>query len=235
MIDFEAAETEQVTIELRYQPAYTLWDESGKIWTRLRDRFPDLKMNAALPQQQVFESTQLRMAIELEAFRVTARNPKAEVSAAEAAQEMLEICSKYLRLAAFSRVGFRVVRLIAMPTLQEATTKALELLPNHLPEPIAETASVKAFNALLRHETDSQGLLASVRGEERRIQINLPWEMSPRLSSALTKQLENEYVIIFDSDYYTVGTTERESLNIKEWARLADRYIRRYWKGVLKV
>jgi hypothetical protein len=234
MIDFEDAETESVTIELRYPQALPLWDDSGKIWTRLRDSFPELKLNTAVPQQQIFESAQLRMVVELEAFRVTARNPKAEIRVAEAAQEMLETCSKYLHLSAFSRLGLRSIKVIKAPSSQDATAEALKMLPHHLPDSVAKSSKVMTFNASLRHETETLGLLASIRGEERELKAVFPWEVSYRLTPALTKQMEKEYVIVFDSDYFTVGTTERESLDITEWARQADRYIKKYWQGVLK-
>ena len=234
MSAFEDSRTESVTIELRYPPAFTLWDDSGKIWTRIKDRFPELRMNTAMPLQQIFESPQFRIFIELEVFRVTARNPKPEISAAGAAQEMLETCSKYLNLSVFSRLGFRQIRALKTPSLQDATAHALQMLPNHLRGSVAKSAKVTSFNAGLRHETETVGLLAAIRGEEREFKATFPWEVSDRLTPELTKQLGKEYVLIFDSDYYTVGTTERESLNIAEWARQAERYIRKYWEGVLE-
>jgi hypothetical protein len=233
MIDFEESQTESVTVEVRYPPALSLWDDSGKLWTRLVDRYPDLKWNTALPQQQIFESDQFQMVVELEAFRVIARNPKPQSNAVEAAEAMLEACTRYLHLSALSRLGYRVISTIKLPTMKDVTANALTLLPNHLPASVAGAAKVTAFHAGLRHETETLGLLGVIRGEEREIKANFPWEYRDRLMPAVRKHLEKEHLLVFDTDYYTIGTTERESLSVAEWARQAERYIKKYWKGVL--
>ena len=46
-------------------------------------------------------------------------------------------------------------------------------------------------------------------------------------------QLGKEHVVLIDSDYYTVGAVERDSLNLLEWSRQAERAIKKFWKGVL--
>ena len=132
MIDYDEFPTESATVELRYPQAPLLWDETGRIWNHLRNRFPELKMTGGVPNQRTFESVNLRTVTELEALRVQCRGPKPEIRVAEVAQEMFEICSKRLQLALITRLGFRLIKVRKFPNISEAVTHARFFVPPQL-------------------------------------------------------------------------------------------------------
>ena len=154
MIDYDEFPTESVTVELRYPQAPLLWDETGRIWNYLRNRFPELKIANGVPNQQVFESLNLRTVTELEAMRVQCRGPKPEIRAAEVAQEMFEVCSKRLQLTLVTRLGFRVIKVRKFPTISEAVSHARFIVPPQISEAVDESAKVTALQVGFKHESD---------------------------------------------------------------------------------
>jgi hypothetical protein len=234
MREYDDFQTEQVTVELRYPPAVLLWDESGKIWNQILGRFPELKPVTLVPNQQIFESVHLRVSTELEALRVLARGPKAEGRGAEIAQAMLEICLKPMNIWSFSRVGLRVIKSRKFATIHDATADTFAMLPERMTRSLRDNSRVTALNVGYRQETEVAGLIAGLRAEEREIKVNFPWEISSRVSHELAKQFDKENVVIIDSDYYTIGATQAESLNVLEWSRQGERFIKRFWKEVLE-
>jgi hypothetical protein len=234
MTEYDDFQTEQVTVELRYPAAVLLWDETGKIWSQVLGHFPELKPVTLVPNQQIFESVHLRVSTELEALRVLARGPKPEIRGAEVAQALFEICSKRLNLWTFNRIGLRVIRSRKFATIREATADALLLLPDRITRSLRESAQITALNVGLRQETDVAGLIAGVRAEEREIKVNFPWEVANRVPEELAKQFTKENVVIIDSDYYTIGATQAESLNLVEWSKQGERFIKKFWKEVLQ-
>src|SRR5438552_560742 len=43
-----------IAFEMRFPPAYRLWDASGRIWSNALERWPDLKLREAQPNQTRF-------------------------------------------------------------------------------------------------------------------------------------------------------------------------------------
>jgi hypothetical protein len=233
MTEYDDFQTEQVTIELRYAAAVLLWDETGKIWSHLQSQIPELKPVTQTPNQQIFESADLRASTELETMRVISRGPKPEIRAAEIAQVMLEVCSKLLKLQVFNRIGLRIIRSRKFATILEATADAQLMLPNRFTTSVRDSAKITALNMGFRQESEVAGLIAGIRAEERETKVNYPWEVSNRIPPEIASKFAKEYVVVVDSDYYTIGTIELESLNIVEWSKQGERFIRKFWKGVL--
>jgi hypothetical protein len=229
MIAYEDFEVESVSIELRYDAAYALWDRSGEVWTRLRNQYPELQSQSATPLQQVFETTKLRATIELEKFLVHCRGSDAEQRATEVAQSMLEVCSEHLRLSIFTRVGFREIKTQRFDSPEAAFAAAGPVAPTQFSQASPASSKTIGFSSGIRLEGEASGLTANIRGEEREIKLKFPWELSNRFEEKDIK----EYVLLIDSDYFTVGLTPRSALDLGEWAKQASRSIRRFWKSTL--
>jgi hypothetical protein len=234
MPEYDDLQTEQATVELRYPPAVLLWDETGKIWAQLLGQLPELKPVTGVPNQQIFESANLRVSTELEVARVIARGPKPEARAAEIAQILLEVCAKRLKLWTFSRLGLRVIKSKKFATIQDAIAEARFILPERFLGSVRESAKVTALNVGFRQETEIAGLIAGIRVEQREVKMTYPWEISNRVSPELARQFDQENIVAIDSDYYTIGTTPLESLNMVEWSKQGERYIKKFWKDVLQ-
>jgi hypothetical protein len=230
MFDFSKSEIETITIEARFDPAFALWDRSGDIWAEIQSQFPELKIQAAAPSQVVFESPNTRAALEIEAFRVSCRGTIAEKLVAQISQRMLEVCSERLNIAVFKRVGLRELRICHSEEKEEAVSAVSPFLSAVLTEGAQPDIKTVALNWGMRQESETSGLFASLRTEEREITLNVPWEVRHLVPNKLSKI----QLVVLDSDYYTIGTIRREALNFEEWSSQASRAIKRYWKRVLQ-
>jgi hypothetical protein len=229
MLDHEESKIDTITIELRYDPAFGIWDRAGEIWKRVQAQFPELRFQNAMPLQQIFESADARAMVELEAFRVICRGPDADKKTSEIAQALLNVCSDQLRIAIFTRIGLREVKKHSFASIEEAFSAVNSLLPAALVGKFLTDSTPLGFSFGLRQENKANGLLTSIRTEERERKLAFPWELRDLMSSDPPK----EYLAIFDSDYYTIGATKRDALDIEEWARQGMRAIKKYWKSAL--
>lgn len=230
MLDFSDYQIETITIEARYDPAFVLWDKAGEIWAEVQSQFPELRAQNVAPSQVVFESLDTRAAIELDAFRAICRGANAEKLAAEVSQKLLQVCSDRLKLAVFKRIGLREIRKRSFEDIDKAISAAMPLVPAAFAKSSFVGSKLKAINFGVRQEGESSGLTASIRAEVRETKLTIPWEAGDRFKSDTPK----EYLVLLDSDYFTVGTTPRAAINIEEWAKQASRTIKRHWQGVLQ-
>jgi len=230
MPDFDESEIESITVEARYDPAFMLWDRSGEIWSEIHSHFPELAIHTASPAQVALESPGTRAVVEMEAFRVSCRGANAEELVGEIAQKLLQACSDRLRLAVFKRVGLREIRTCKIAKSMESISPFSSLLsPAYTGNLIADSKAT-AFSCGIRQESETSGLSASVRTEERETKFTVPWEVQ----SLVPASLPMRNLLVFDSDYYTIGTTRRETLNLEDWTLQARRIIKRYWKKALQ-
>jgi hypothetical protein len=59
---FSSFRRAQVTMEMRYDEAFLLWDRSGALWRDVERQFKAFKNSAATPNQSTFVADKLRIA-----------------------------------------------------------------------------------------------------------------------------------------------------------------------------
>lgn len=212
MLVFSDCEIETVTIEARYEPALALWDRVGEIWTEVQSQFPELQSQNAMPGQQIFESPDTSAVTELEAFRVTCRGDNAEWLVIAVSQKLLDVCSDRLKLAVFTRIGFRELRSRKFGSIDEANSEISPVLAAAIIGGLIPDSKFTALASATKQEGKTNGLATSIRTETRETKVTIPWAVRDRIRTDLFK----EHLAIFDSDYYTVGVTRRESLHMEE-------------------
>ncbi len=160
-------------------------------------------------------------------MRVFGRGPDALDQIVKNASLLTEIVCERIKLDSFTRAGFRMIRVKAFDSPKEAADFAG--LPND------NTAVLDGKNRRIgcvksaRHESENAGIQTALRVEERELSFKVPWESLPFLPSNLTRK---ETVVVLDSDYYTIGIVERESLDIDTWVRQAAKAIHSHWSSI---
>jgi hypothetical protein len=230
MLDYSDCKIETVTIELRYDQSLLVWDKVGEIWAEVQTQFPELVLQTGTPTQQAFESFDISATIEMAAFRASCRGVNAEEKVAQVTQKMLQVCADRLKLAVFTRVGLREIRSRKFANMDEANSAVSSLVSPAFAGSLVGDSRLSTFTCALKQESKTNGLSASIRTEERETKVTIPWAFRERITADLSK----ECLVVVDCDYYTIGTTLRETLNMEEWAKQASRTIKRYWKSVLQ-
>jgi hypothetical protein len=227
MLDVDDLELESVAFELRFNNAYRLWDTSGLIWSEIASKHPELSVTNVQPNQQLFDTPNLQMSLELGLFRVISRGSDALDRVATISTDLYLALERHLGLTSFSRAGFRVVRSRSFETATEAISYC-EGDRSDSQRPIKGLGPRVGFSSGNRYEGESSGLFATLKVEERNITINIPWEAIPYLAPVKKKLT----FVVADVDYYTIGTIDRETLDVATWQNQANKAIRRYWEAL---
>lgn len=229
MIAFDDFKVENVTFEARYDPALMIWDRAGATWTDVVSQFPELKWQNAVPNQQIFESRDVRASVEFEVTRVTIRGKEADKRAIELANALLKSVSDNLGVAVFTRLGYREIRTHQFESLENAVKVAAPFVSDRFLSSAIHGSKPATVLMSVKHEGETSGLTATLKVEDREVKVNIPWEMRDRLTDVFPK----EHLTTLDTDYFTIGTTRREALSIEDWIKQANRTINRHWKGLL--
>src|ERR1035441_8341898 len=81
---------ESVIFELRYDNSYLLWDNTGSIWSRMVLANPRLVFSNVHPNQQVFETPNLQLSLELGQLKIVGRGDDAFQEVASSAARFLD-------------------------------------------------------------------------------------------------------------------------------------------------
>jgi hypothetical protein len=228
MKSIDQLDLELCVVELRYDPVYRLWDSVGWIWSSMVAFNPALKGGAIQPTQQSFENEFLQVTIDTTVMRVSGRGPQAVEEVVKNAAWLFELVCGKVKLESFTRAGFRDIRTKAFPTPAQAMK--FSSFPGEEESAGLGTGSRRVgFVNSTRFEGDGAGLQVALKVEVREISFTLPWESRPFHHLERTKK---EWILVADSDYYTIGTVERESFDVETWVRQASKAIQNHW-GVL--
>jgi hypothetical protein len=159
-------------------------------------------------------------------LRFVSRGPTAIDEIVKNASWMTRFVCDKIKINLFTRAGFRIIRLKAFDTPAQAFEFAqvgTEGLAS-LGQKTRRVACVKSA----RYESDIAGIQATMKIEEREIAFKVPWDSIPYLPSDSARK---DWVLVFDSDYYTVGIVERDSLDIETWVRQASKFIQTHWSS----
>jgi hypothetical protein len=210
--------------ELRYNPAYLLWDRVGSIWSAMIAAHPSLKATTIQANQQIFETESLKLSLDISALRVSGRGPQAVDEVLKNGNSLTKLLCEKVRIDSFKRAGFRMIRLKAFDTPAEAMKFAG--ISNGGLATLGEKNWKVGFVNSVRYENDNAGFQTALRVEERELNFQAPWESLPFLPF---KRELKDYVVVLDSDYFTIGIVEQESFDPETWVRQALKTIETHW------
>ena len=228
MISFDDLENELSTFELRFEPTFMLWDRAGTIWTMILDAVPDLKLSSVLPNQQVFETEDLQLVLELSVLRVNARGEKSLKTLIRSASALTDLATEILKIHSFKRAGFRTIHWREFPSIDTA----LKYVGDHGPGQsgaLGKQAIRKALGHSNRFESETAGIQSALRVEEREWNFTVPWESRPHLTGVSLSH--KKWHVVVDNDYYTIGLVDRESFDVATWVDQAWNAIQAQWRS----
>lgn len=223
MLTLDDFSIDVLSFELRFNNAYLLWDQAGELAGRMLAREPQLRFVTAQPNQQTFETDDIKITLELGLVRVFSRGPGAFKKLTGTAQMLSDVATEVLNVTNFSRAGYRSVYRKTFSDKASAL-KALSPLSPSAGQPL-QGFERTAFVTTNRMEDNTRGMLATAKVEEQEINITIPWEASQYFESLKRK----DWIGVLDCDYYTLGSTDRDAFNTETWLKYADKAIRQYW------
>jgi len=132
-IEFSQFKVRQGVLELRYSPAYLLWDRAGTIWRELYKRYPELKANVVQPNHQVMKVDNSSDAVlQVNTCSVTTTYPSTGLENFKLlVARFFQVVIATLEIETLERIGFRVIFERRFPTREETADFATNLTKYH--------------------------------------------------------------------------------------------------------
>lgn len=216
-VAFSDFELDNVSIELRYDPAYMLWDRAGKTWTDISRVFERLTVHhAPQPNQTSFEADdryQLHLNID-RAYVIDYQSPKNIDEDSDKKEKFFSLVTDNLNIGSYSRIGTRLAYHLNFENLDEANSVLLDSNLVRTPKEKllgVEAVGVKPHYQLLV-EDDDLGYSVRMSAQNKIMRFDLPLD---------AKNIENKEhqvsYLLLDVDLFTRKPVEVSSFNLKGW------------------
>jgi hypothetical protein len=208
----------QVTLELRFDEAFILWDRTGALWETVRRQFKVLKHTQVTPSQTGFNGDgRFAMTVALDRAVITDHKPSGGATATfDVMSTFTETVLRVLQVTMLKRVGTRFIYSHRCKDAEDARAKLAKALPlsfggaeffNIKPERVAPLVKVDVGDGEL-------GYTVQLNANERKYEFAPPPEVS-----ALNLELQGEtfHELVLDFDFFTARPMPTESLDIRLW------------------
>jgi hypothetical protein len=213
--------------ELRYRPAFALWDRAGAIWAQAVERWPALTMRQVAPNQTSFVmDNRIELGVHLDRSFVSAAGSKLSL------EELLPYCAYLtdnvlptLHVDTILRVGFKATFLKEYQTMDAAVSDFLStgIIKNITGKHFGIEGSIRVPAVNLRLEDEYRGCQIAFLIRERTLKIDMPFIGEEDITPSSRDHLE----LVFECDYYTKGTMSVGQMRARHWVEEALQVIRR--------
>ena len=122
-IEFDKLIVERIILELRFSHGFLYWDNCGKIWKNICEKWDDFKMIEASPDKAIFniQGQGLQLKFSQKDIHLSQEYPPSSLKLfKEVAKEAIPLICNFLEIKSFSRIGNRIFSLYATANLKEA-------------------------------------------------------------------------------------------------------------------
>lgn len=214
----------RLTFEFRYEPAYILWDRSGRIWTQAKERWPDLINKSAQPNQTLFDvKDKFSMGVELEKSFIITSKPKLKEVGIHM-NDFLNLVKNNLDISSYTRLGARFIfekKFNDKTSACEAFT-SLNIIKVPTGKHFGIEGKVVSPHCSYHWEGENIGIHGVLRTATQQFTIDVPFGIE-----GIDQNERKEEVIIFDIDYYTKVPTNIGQFSVIDWIKHANHLVKR--------
>lgn len=230
-LSLEDFELQRGVLDLRYDFAYPMWDNSGALGQRISDFPLPVSVQDADPAKLSFSlGDEMTLEVELEKTVINDYAPDTSLdSLGRVGDLMAPLLSEILEVTLYERVGTRVHFFQAFNSIEEAVDQFVEADLVNIPDPegphFGAEGGIQKASYEQRFKGDSRGATIRMQTVSRKVEASLP----PQFEwSDLDRHLvSEEHGILFDIDIFTAAPVEEDQLNFTEWTEDVLRIIRR--------
>jgi len=203
----------QVAFEVRFEPAYRLWDVSGVLFEQMNRIWPNTGDGKIEPSHLQLKSDTVDLNLTLRSCSVRIAKPKSVVQFADQIAATLETLFLHLDVKSLGRVGTRTIFAKSYPTAQAAIAATVALgLVRPPPAPIFNhKIGLAEAQARMVWRDDSMQTQVLVKAESQAFEVSGFDEFKdvPRKSES--------HLLILDIDRGTIGDVERSRFRASDW------------------
>jgi len=208
----------QVTLELRFDEAFVLWDRAGALWEAVRRQFRTLKHSQVTPNQTTFTGdNRFTLVVSLDRAVITDHKPSGGTTATlDVMSKFAEVVLQHLEVPVLKRVGTRIIYSLRCKTSDEARAKLAEAMPLSFGEATFFNIKPTQFSPHLKIDvSDGElGYTVQFHKNEKKYEFDPPPEVSD-----LNLEPRNEAIeeLTLDFDFFTTQPIPTESFDVRVW------------------
>lgn len=214
-----------LAFEVRYAPAYLIWDRAGQIWADAVRRWPDFKPKDASPVTTRFWlSNRVEMLFQVQQAHVISVGPKIDLDEyISFCNSLIEQASGTLEVTSFTRIGLRHTFVKSFDTVNEASDAVLRTRILNFPggKHFGIEGRINNPDINFRIEDEHNGCSGRILSQSKKIAVEVP------LGEDIGVNDTERHEFIFDCDYYTRADTLVGQFRAADWIRQAVRVVRR--------
>lgn len=219
--------------EIRYDPAYPLWDRAGHLWGSLKQIWGELAQDEIKPNSQTFRvGDQFELKVALTSASIIEHRPRTGLDEFVAAVDSFtSIVTKVLDVVTYERLGFRIFYRWECGDLQTGSEEVFKAKLITTPELPLFNVKEQPTQPELKLHWDGEKFGASIRlkVEAEKLQF-----LPPAVHADLLKSQTSEAVYVsYDVDYYTRAPVSIDSIRIKDFIEQSYHVVKRDSKKVL--
>lgn len=230
-IDYEKLIIEKVVLETRFSKGFLYWDNCGKIWADIYEKWPELEMISVTPEKAVLKlkGQSMDLVFSHKHIVITQDYPVNLKMFIEVASYSIPTISKHLQVNSFSRVGHRVFYSYPTSDIKEAeeifSTFSLLNVSDEKVKLFGDNLSRPSVS--FKIENDDHGYTFNIAAQSRNLELDFP-NIVRVDSSAFKKD-----IIHIDVDYYTKKDFDLPLLNVSDFINSLDRRIKTKFSSFL--
>jgi hypothetical protein len=216
--------------EVRYKPAYLIFDRTGQVVHSLQETFTNLSVINAGPNQSSFSSDEGTLALEIGQSRFTASKLDSTLG------EFSKHCKAYFDTVAdtlatevYTRIGFRLIFRREFARLEEAEAALNAVSLVNLPNIERFGVAKPPHEVIVRWQNEEIGTVIGFKAETTKIDITLPDEAEAAIQE-VHKAIDG---VTVDVDHYTVAPVERSQWDPSAWIPQAFRRVKKETEKIL--
>jgi hypothetical protein len=214
-IGFDDLVVENFILETRFERGFLYWDNCGKIWKQICEKWPNLVMKKVTPEEAIFaiENEGLQLKFNNAIINLSQNYPPNSLKIfKEIACEAIPLIAKQLEVTVFSRIGNRICYIYPVQDIEKAEATLLETGMINIPESKVSLFKGKLKNpgVSFRIEDEDVGYTFRILTQARTLNIEIPKILKVDASGF------KKDVILIDVDYYTKKPTDLSIINFEE-------------------
>lgn len=222
-----------MVFQIVYPAAYCLWDRSGEIASRVCKIWPDLEIDDAKPDNQLFKSKSVVIQTGLKKSTITLTGPNPlEASNIKSMKETYDVWKNGMELSDLERVSTLTVYKKEFSTIKEANSKLFKLNVVNWPSGKVfdqpHDADRNSFELLYRFEDQESFSTLRLKTEQTKYVVSLDPKYVEESEISVTK---NHLIIIFDRGL--LGKSYADKLRVDDWINGYKHVLRRDLEKVI--
>ena len=227
-------EPHRFSYEVRYPPAYALWDKAGAMTQELQRQFPTLEVVEGTPAKiTLIVKPNIELVVELgKAFTVMHGPTRSGEDLVISAKAITSCAIDVLGVSNFDRVGTRLIYRKEFPTIEQAAARLISFKMLNVPETrvFSQQGALKDTEYRYRWESEATGVMLRFAAVTEKVDFNPQLSLADRVAPVSSTR----HLLIADIDYFTVTTVLKEQLKVDDWIKNAIHLTNRDTKVFLK-